>query len=297
MSSVKEYYVSGEKYQLIQDFQNEDHLRAEFNALTQKVFGFDFEGWYQAGYWTQRYRPFALMHKGKFVANVSANDLNFLVQGEEKKIVQLGTVMTDPMYRGKGLSRFLMEKVLEAYENKSDFQYLFAGDEVLDFYPKFGFQKAEEFQCSKRVRRTKMPLEIRQLDLKNAEDQACLLRLGRGTIPVSKVAMKENFELNMFYCGFILTDKIYYLPQLDLAVVASVDKDELMVYDVFCESSFDLDQVIQALLRQEEMTVVLGFTPLDESGYESNPYKEEDRTFFIRGGEVGRAMFPLLSQA
>lgn len=297
MTSIKECEVCGESYQLIQDFQDNDSLRAEFNALTQKVFGFDFEGWYQAGYWTQRYRPFTLMQKGKIVANVSANDLSFLIQGEEKKIIQIGTVMTDPAYRKKGLSRFLMETVLETYENSTDFQYLFAGDEVLDYYPKFGFEKAEEFQCSKRVKKAGPRPEIRKLDLENAEDRACLLRLGRGAVPVSTVAMIDNFELNMFYCGFFLKDKLFYLPSLDLVAVASVEKDELMIYDVFCGSSFDLDQVIQALMMQEEMTIALGFTPLDDSGYASKPYKEEDRTFFVRGGEIGRTMLPLLSQA
>lgn len=37
-----------------------------------------------------------------------------------------------------------MNKVLEEYENKYDYMYLFANESVLDFYHKFGFKPVEE---------------------------------------------------------------------------------------------------------------------------------------------------------
>jgi predicted GNAT family N-acyltransferase len=47
-------------------------------------------------------------------------------------------VTTHPDYRGKGLSARLVNKVLEEYENKYDYMYLFANESVLDFHLKFG---------------------------------------------------------------------------------------------------------------------------------------------------------------
>lgn len=38
------------------------------------------------------------------------------------------------------------------YADRVDGMYLFANDDVLNFYPKFGFQKATEYQYSKEVK-------------------------------------------------------------------------------------------------------------------------------------------------
>lgn len=59
--------------------------------------------------------------------------------------------MTDCEYRNKGISRKLMDKVLQDWKDKCDAIYLYANDSVLDFYPKFGFIKAKEYQYSKNI--------------------------------------------------------------------------------------------------------------------------------------------------
>ncbi|GIO00553.1 hypothetical protein J5TS2_12210 [Brevibacillus halotolerans] len=52
--------------------------------------------------------------------------------------------MTHPDYRNKGLSGKLMHYIIDKYEKECDFIYLFANETVLDFYPKFGFEKLQE---------------------------------------------------------------------------------------------------------------------------------------------------------
>ena len=59
--------------------------------------------------------------------------------------------MTDPKYRGKGYSRILMEAIMKEYEGKVDGIYLYANDSVLDFYPRFGFTKRDEYQYVKQI--------------------------------------------------------------------------------------------------------------------------------------------------
>ncbi|MCS4521567.1 GNAT family N-acetyltransferase [Clostridium botulinum] len=58
------------------------------------------------------------------VSNVSVNIIDFLILGEEKRYVQIGTVMTDEEYRGQGLCRALMERVIKEWEDKCDLIYL-----------------------------------------------------------------------------------------------------------------------------------------------------------------------------
>lgn len=83
------------------------------------------------------------------MANVSVNIIDIEIQEQVKRYIQIGTVMTDCNYRNKGLSRKLMDKILQDWKDKCDAIYLYANDSVLDFYPKFGFIKAMEYQYSK----------------------------------------------------------------------------------------------------------------------------------------------------
>ena len=87
-------------------------LRADFFELTRTVFGLDFEKWYQAGDWTDRYLPYAAAVDGTLVANVSANLIDISFRGEKRRYIQIGAVMTAPAYRQRGFSRMLLEELL-----------------------------------------------------------------------------------------------------------------------------------------------------------------------------------------
>lgn len=73
-----------------------------------------------------------------------SNRIDTVWRGEALRLVQLGTVMTAPAHRGKGLARSLMEAVLDDWGRTCDGVYLYANGTVLEFYPKFGFVPARE---------------------------------------------------------------------------------------------------------------------------------------------------------
>lgn len=136
---------------VIKNYRENDELRHSFNELAKKTFWIDFEDWYQSGYWTDRYNPYSIVLDGKVVANVSVNQTNFVVNGESKHYIQLGTVMTEEAYRNRGLIRRIMEEIDKDYADKIDGIYLFANNEVLSFYPKFGFRTAKQYEYVKEV--------------------------------------------------------------------------------------------------------------------------------------------------
>ena len=61
------------------NYRDNDVLRASFNELAEKVFGLNFEGWYQHGFWKDNYNPYSVVVDGKVVSNVSVNrcDVNY----------------------------------------------------------------------------------------------------------------------------------------------------------------------------------------------------------------------------
>ncbi|GIP11098.1 hypothetical protein J1TS5_32680 [Paenibacillus macerans] len=102
------------------DFKNRVEYRASFNRLSKLVFSIDFEAWYQKGAWDDRYICHSIVSGDQIIANVSVSKMDLFINGESKWALQIGTVMTHPEHRGKGLSKQLMEYVLDAYEDTCD---------------------------------------------------------------------------------------------------------------------------------------------------------------------------------
>lgn len=153
------------------DYKNHDEYRASFNRLSKLVFGIDFEAWYQKGAWGDRYICHSIVADDQIIANVSVSKMDLVINGESKSAIQIGTVMTHPEYRGKGLSRQLMEYVLETYEGTCDLLFLFANSTVLEYYPKFGFTALPEhqFYLNIAVQPEGEPILLEKLDVLKEE--------------------------------------------------------------------------------------------------------------------------------
>ncbi|HBG11095.1 MAG TPA: GNAT family N-acetyltransferase, partial [Clostridium sp.] len=119
-------------YIFTNSMKEDNALRRSYNRLAEKTFGLSFEEFYQNGYWTDKYIPYSLIDDGKVIANASVNILKASYNGQEKRCIQIGTVMTDSDYRNQGLSRYLIERILSEWKETCDTMYLFANDSVLD---------------------------------------------------------------------------------------------------------------------------------------------------------------------
>ncbi len=282
--------IQGKVYRLYTDVRHDPSRRAAFCALAQETFGLDFENWYQGGWWTDAYRPYTLFDGGKAAANVSVNVMDFRLDGERKRFVQLGTVMTDPDYRGRGLSRFLMERVLEEYKNACSLVYLYANDSVLDFYPRFGFKKVRQqnFEAALPVSRRNGGLTAAKLDPDKRADLDCLLSHYARSNPFSVCTVEENPGLLLFYCGSFLKDCLWYVKEADAVLVAEREESGLFCYDVFGGEKASLPELLSCLAGPEVKTVGLGFTPKPETGGKAvGICRKEDGTMFAVGRDAG----------
>ncbi len=268
------------------DIRDNDVLRAAFNGLTRQVFGFDFAAWHDSGWWSPAhtgYTPHALLADGTMAANVSATPITFRVAGKPLRALQLGTVMTAPEWRGKGLARRLMEQVLDEAAGRYDMIYLYANDSVLEFYPRFGFAPATEHAFS-------LPLPgaggaaALSADMDSPADREKLLRLYAQGNPLSGAAMAGETGLLMFYCAGFMKDCVYFIDALNAAAVAEYDGDTLLLQDVFCPAGTPLEAVLRALARPGVSRAALGFTPKDAAGMDCVPLVGEDGGLFVMKG-------------
>jgi hypothetical protein len=234
------------------------------------------------------------------VANVSVNIIDTVWQNQRKSYIQLGTVMTDIEYRNKGLARFLINKILEEWKDKCDAVYLFANDSVLDFYPKFGFVKAIQYQSEMPI--YKAQGVVKKLDMSLPQDRELLLSKYAQSNPFSALPMIDNVGLLMFYCSQFMNNNIYYIEKYDAIVIAEYEDDSLLCFDIFCNNDKDMCDILSIMAIESTKNAVFGFTPKQAYNYKISQLNEKNTTLFVLSSKENlfahnQLMFPLLSHA
>lgn len=257
--------------------ENKD-LRDSFNELAGKVFGLNFEGWYQNGYWTDAYDPYSVIIDGKVVANVSANRCDMNYRGKVVHLIQLGTVMTDPDYRGKGYSRLIMEKIMEDFKD-ADGIYLYGNDSVAEFYPRFGFTESREYCYSGDVSTgSERTAVMVPMTCKSEWDKVA--DIIDSTEQNADMYMVNNTGLYMFYLSQFMQENTFYIAELDTYAVAEIEEETLILHAVIGKG--DIEKVIEAF-GKEIKHAELAFTPKDTKGFNKREVSEEDCHFFVQG--------------
>lgn len=283
---MEQVVIKDKEYYFTKGYKDNDNFRKSFNKLAIKTFDINFEIWHKSGYWQDKYIPYSIVHEDNVVANVSVNIIDFEVLGEMKVFIQLGTIMTDSKYRNLGLSRFLIEKIIDEWKDRCDLIYLFANDTVLNFYPKFGFNKAEEYQYSKSIFYNKSDISFEKLNMDDKNQRDFVYDKIESSMSYSKLSLKNDMDLIMFYCIGYMKENIYYIKDYDVIVFAEFNKDILMIIDIYGTNYIDIDNIINALANVNAKRVVLGFTPKDEDSYDVNLYYEEGTTLFVLGEKI-----------
>ncbi|MGN0536955.1 MAG: GNAT family N-acetyltransferase [Acutalibacteraceae bacterium] len=282
---------------IVKNYRKNDTLRHSLNRLATETFGLSFESWYQNGFWNDKYIPYSMVENDEVIANVSANIIDILHNGQIRSFIQLGTVMTAETYRNKGLIRQIMNEIEQDFKDKTDRFFLFAGRDVLEFYPKFGFVKDREYQYSKAVNitqsQTVQPLSMNCMEKWKQLEKAIQTNQFHGQFD-----MINNSDLIMFYITNFMQDSVYYDRKNDAYIIAEIENGCLFIHNIFANTAVTLEEEIQAF-GSDIKRVVLGFTPKETDGYTVNELKIEDTNLFVRGFNLDnqKVMFPTLSHA
>lgn len=292
-------FIGGQAYNYINDALTDEGTRMSYFQLAKQIYGLKFEKWYQSGYWDNRFIPYIIMHEDIAVSSVAVciNDISW--QDQQKRYVQISTVMTLPEYRNKGLSRYLMEAVLSEWKDKCDAIYLLANDSVVDFYPKFGFEEFKEFQYSKSI--FKANGAYRKLDIEDPDDWNLIIKNYMLVNPFSEFKV-DNLSQFVFHCIQFVSKDIYYIDQYDAVAVVQYENNKLNCYDIFTEGNYPIDDILSIMANGNIDTICLGFTPKLKEGYIIEESQEEDTHLFVLKGNENifkdyKVMLPMLSRA
>ena len=284
-------------YTLVKNSMVDEKHRQGYNQLATATFRLYFDNWYNSGYFDGSHIPYTLFDGDKAVANISVNLMDVVLDGKTRKYIQLGTVMTDKDYRGKGLQKYIFNQIMEDFSGKYDAMFLFANKNVLEFYPKLGFVKDVEYTFTKTIKGK--GAEVKKLDMANSTDVQLFKKLYDGGNPFADFTVINGFALEMFYLTGPYKNNVYYIPQYDAVVVMEKDEKSVTLLDIYCGADKNLDDILSTL-TDGETTISLGFTPKDKENYTVQRLNDEDTTLFIhKDGENifsdRQLLFPLIA--
>lgn len=271
-------------YQLISDYKDNELYRKTFNDLAESIFDINFEEWYKQGFWNDKYVCYSYLDKNKVIANVSINKMDLIYQGNDYRALQIGTVMTHPDYRNQGLAQELINHVISKYEQDYDFFYLFANDAVLDFYPKFGFERVQESSFTvDATSLKKRNYKIKKLNPDDELDFQLISRIVSNRVPLSSILdVKNSEDLLMFYLLIALRDAIYYIEELDAIVLYEQEEEDLYVLDIISTKKLDIVEVLGFLANKKIETIHVSFTPEKNKYIDAAYIIETEDMLFMR---------------
>lgn len=245
-------------YQYRKGYQTDSDLMKSYFEFTESVFRFSLADWKQAGKWDEKYVPHSLVADGRVIANASASIMELQILGKTIPAVQLGSVGVLSEYRGSGLSRVIMEKILEEYRHIPVI-FLFANHKVLDFYPKFGFRRVDEI-----IPQIYVPQAVAQtgeavkIDLESAD----LNRLLKAKLQHSAVVdARGNSQVYWYHLMYNYRDRLYYIKERDVVLIAKYQDDCVVISDILSAAPVTLDELAGYIIKPGINRVRFDFTP------------------------------------
>lgn len=271
-----------------------------FLRFAPKIFPhITFRPWYEHGGWTDRYTVFAMVEGDDIIASASLSKMELVLRGKRMQGWQLGAVGTLAEHRGRGLQQQILPRLLEQTD-EGDLVFLFANHLVLDFYPRFGFERVREhlFRVEHKVAPRGNPL--RTLDLASAEDRALVQRVAKQAQPATTLFGACDYGTNvLWYWSNLYRKGLRYSPELDAIFAIDQSGELLRIYDVLATTTVDLVSQLPRLISEPVTELELGFTPTRYFP-EANPRVDHtDSPLFVRGPHHMPSepfKFPMLAQ-
>lgn len=270
--------------------RSDKEYQYKLNNLLKNIF-LDFQFWYDLNLWDENYESYSIIENNQIVSNICVFKTQILFKQKQYTALSLGAVATKEEYRGKGLSRILMEHIIEKYDGVP--MYLSANDGVVNFYPKFGFKRVYE----------KLPIYKCEI---NNDKNSIKLQYNNPKV-LEYVYKRRNFSqkldclntksINIFhiYWGY-LKSCIYELPEIETLVIAKQNGTILKIMGVFSLRNISFSELVSFLPFSNIDRIEFGFMPYwADVNYIMEEYETDP--LFVRGlsCDLGDFKFPELS--
>lgn len=260
------------------------------NNLLKEIF-LDFQFWYDLDLWDHNYESYSFVDDDEIVSNVCVYKAQVQFKGQTHLALSVGAVATRQDYRGQGLSRRLLEHILEKYDGIP--MYLWANQGVVDFYPKFGFRRVYEKQpvYEVSVNHDLVPHRL-------SYDDPKVWRYVQNRVNFSvELDCLNTASVNLFHIHLgYLKNSLFEIPELETMLVAEQRGTTLRLIGVFSLKPIRFADLLRQLPFNHVERIEFGFMPC----WPDLLYRMEEQEtdpLFVRGldCDLGDFKFPELS--
>ena len=260
--------------------------RAEVSRLLQDTFGLDLAPLDELGLGDPSYRAFSYFDAaGCCVANAATFVLPLVVDGRRVDAMGVQSVATRPAYRGRGLSRRLLDRALRWCDVNAGLVFLMTS--IPGFYEPLGFRTVPQFAYVGVPPPVPLGMPSRRLDLGLGDDRRLLVELLHRRSPVSArfavVGAAGGVVLNLVGEPELCA---WHLPAHDAVVVTRQKQDDTFcLVDVVAAEMPELAQVLASLDVQPSRVEVR--FPSDLLAWPGTAIPAETQTVLMVRGEAG----------
>lgn len=260
------------------------------NNLLKDIF-LDFQFWYDLGLWDKNYESYSIIKDGEIVSNICLYKSEIVFNQKRFTALSVGAVATKQEFRGRGLSRILMEHIIKKYQGIP--MYLSANDGVVDFYPRFGFRRVFEKLpvCELDINNDIIPNRVKSDDPKVWDYVYNRINYS------DRLDCLNTKSINMFHLRLgYLNDSIYEIPELKTLVIAEQVESTLELIGVFSLVDLSFGELVKFLPFKNVNKVEFGFMPYwSDIKYSMHNYDTDP--IFVRNisCDLGEFKFPELS--
>jgi GNAT superfamily N-acetyltransferase len=238
---------------------------AVFHCI-DRVFGSGdvFRTWAARGGWGPWYTAYAIFDGDAIIANACVSAMQLVVGGARRRGLQLGAVGVVRERRGAGLMRPIMTAIFEDARAAAEepLVFLFANDDVLDFYPRFGFTRIREAVFRVETRVVPARRDCRRLDIDHARDRALLADVCRRAEPVSMhFAAVDYYGILLWHLGHDAALQCFHAPAEDAVIAVQRNGATLRVADVLTPRLFALEALLPGVIEHGVDAIEFGFSP------------------------------------
>lgn len=274
--------------------------KAEFLRFLAEIHNLDLSAWDRLGYWDPLYRPFSFFDGDTLAANVCLYSMDMVVAGQRTRVAQISGVGTRPDYRRRGLGHELTQKAIEWATPDHDFFYLFADEEAVPLYEKFGFSRVTEHRTRIELRGTDPKPGAVKLDMDKQHDRDRAFRLAFERTVVSNRLGVLNPRLFMFWCLYGFPEHVYHLRDLDLIVICEREGTTVRLHDIVGASMPPFSDIYPLLANRDDRYAEFSFLT-DKLALDNHELIETtENDTFVRGDFPlidTPFIFPLTAQA
>lgn len=272
--------------EVVDNVRYDENLRESFFEYVDAVFpGFAFRKWYEMGFWADEYNPHAVVQDDRVVSVVAASRMSIVLNGKDISGVQIGTVGTLPGYRGRGISRRLMEYVLDKYSDSTDLCFLYADEDVLDFYPKFGFRRFDESVFIATSNIPEAAFSARKLSVDNPDDLALLISIIEERMDITRIFGARDYGfITLWHMVNIYPDNLYYIDEDDVVFILTEKERNLNIREVIYRKQFDIVDLLPKIMKSSSIDRIRYYFPPDQIYFEYDETESDiAMPLFVRG--------------